>query len=147
MRVRGFEYYEGYEGVVPLPQRATDKSAGYDFEAAETVTLAPGEIALIKTGLKAYMQSDEYLAVHVRSGLSVRNGLSCINDVGVIDADYYDANGHIMVPVINLGKAELTIEKGMRFAQGIFQKYLTIDNDTPKATARTGGFGSTGEKS
>lgn len=134
---------------IDLPTRKTGCSAGYDFAAAEDVLLEPGRVTLVPTGLKAYMQPDEYLGIHVRSGFSIRNRVSCVNDEGIIDADYYgnaDNEGHIFVALVNLGDNSVQIKKGTRIAQGIFYRYLTVDGDAAGiGTARSGGMGSTGE--
>ncbi|MGM9539369.1 dUTP diphosphatase [Anaerovibrio sp.] len=149
-RQRGFEVVSAYaESGVELPRRKTGASAGYDIRAAEAVALPPGQVTLVPTGIKAYMQPDEYLGLHVRSGFSIKNRVSCINGQGVIDADYYnnpDNEGHIMVPLINHGENTVEIARGMRIAQGIFYRYLTVDGDEAgRGTGRQGGFGSTGE--
>lgn len=134
---------------IDLPTRKTGCSAGYDFAAAEDVLLEPGRVTLVPTGLKAYMQPDEYLGIHVRSGFSIRNRVSCVNDEGIIDADYYgneDNEGHIFVALVNLGDNSVQIKKGTRIAQGIFYRYLTVDGDAAGiGTVRSGGMGSTGE--
>ena len=150
MRTRGFEVVSAYEGKgVRLPARKTAMSAGYDIEAAEDVVLPPHRVTLVPTGLKAYMGPDEYLGLHVRSGFSVRHGISCVNDEGIIDADYYgneDNEGHIMLALINHGDEPVEVKKGTRVAQGIFYRYLTADGDEAGCGAkRGGGLGSTGE--
>lgn len=149
MRKRGFEVVTAYQGKVTIPVRKTGCSAGYDLAAAEDVELLPGKVTIVPTGLKAYMQDDEYLGLHVRSGISIKHNISCINNVGIVDADYYgnaDNEGHIMVPLINHGTEVFSVTKGMRVAQGIFYKYLTVDGDEAGVgAARDGGFGSTGE--
>ena len=72
MRKRGFEVVSKYEGKgINIPTRHTAASAGYDMEAAEETVLAPHRVTIVPTGLKAYMQPDEYLALHVRSGFSI----------------------------------------------------------------------------
>ena len=135
---------------IDLPTRKTGCSAGYDLAAAEDMSLEPGRVTLVPTGLKAYMQPDEYLGIHVRSGFSIRNRVSCVNDEGIIDADYYgntDNEGHIFVALVNLGDNSVQIKKGTRIAQGIFYRYLTVDGDAAGiGTARSGGMGSTGEE-
>lgn len=147
-KIRGFEVVAAYEGKnVLLPQRKTGGSAGYDFAAAETVLAAPGAVALVPTGIKAYMQAGEYLGLHIRSGLSVKKKLMLINGQGIIDADYYnnaDNEGHIMVAVYNPTNEAITIEAGERIAQGIFYRYLLADEDENNVAVRQGGFGSTG---
>lgn len=150
MRRRGFEVVAAYaEKDVRLPRRKTGASAGYDIEAAEDVVLPPQAVGLVPTGLKAYMQADEYLGVYVRSGFSLKHAVSLINGQGVIDADYYDNEeneGHIVIAMFNHGREPVAIPRGMRVAQGIFYKYLPIDGDVPgEGASRRGGLGSTGE--
>lgn len=147
MKQRGFEIVTTYQGqFIHLPRRRTVASAGYDIESAVNITLEPQKVTLIPTGLKAYMQSDEYLGIHIRSGFSIKQNVILINGQGVIDADYYnniDNEGHIMIAVFNLSAQVIQIEKGMRIAQGIFYKYLLTDDDDAKGV-RAGGMGSTG---
>ena len=139
--IRGFEILEGYSGI-HLPTRKTAYSAGYDLEAAENVCVSREKISLVPTGLKAFFPADEVLLIYLRSSLAVKYNLILANGVGVIDADY---RGHIILPVISLG-GEFEIKRGMRIAQGIFQKYLTIDGDTiGVGEVRRGRFGSTGD--
>jgi len=140
---RGFEILQGYEnsGII-LPTRKTAFSAGYDLQAAENVFVSKDKISLVPTGLKAFMLSDEVLMIYIRSSLAVKYGVTLANGVGVIDADY---NGHIILPVVSF-LGEFEIKKGMRIAQGIFQKYLPVDGDKIGVGAiRAGRFGSTGE--
>lgn len=147
MRKRGFEVVSYYKGKgINLPSRKTEKSAGYDIEAAEDVTIPPHGVGRVPTGLKAFMADDEYLGIHIRSGISFKHTLSLVNDTGIIDADYYnnpDNEGHIVIGIINLSDREVTIRKGERIAQGIFSKYLLVDNDSAGGK-RKGGLGSTG---
>ncbi len=147
MRKRGFEVISSYSGRgIRLPRRSTARSAGYDIEAAEDVTIPPLGVGKVPTGLKAYMTDDEYLSIHIRSGISFRHCLSLVNDTGIIDADYYnnpDNEGHIIIGIINLSREPVTIRKGDRVAQGIFSRYLTTDDDEASED-RKGGFGSTG---
>lgn len=150
MRLRGFEFISSYKiANLLLPVRKTKYSAGYDIAAAEDVILSPRTTTLVATGLKSYMLADEYLGIHIRSGLSVKNNVSLINSEGIIDADYYnntDNEGHIMIALYNHNTAPITIAKGTRIAQGIFYKYLTTDTDeNDSSVTRAGGLGSTGQ--
>ena len=144
---RGFEVIKDYKSVeIVLPRRKTASSAGYDITTAEDIALLPGKVTLIPTGIKAYMEQDEYLGIHMRSGLAVKHGLSLINGQGIIDADYYnnpDNEGHILIAVINHGDETVQMLKGTRIAQGIFYKYLKTDDDSADGI-RAGGLGSTG---
>lgn len=147
MRNRGFEVISSFrEKNINLPVRKTAHSAGYDIEAAESVSVEPGALALVATGLKAYMQADEYLGIHIRSSLGIKQQLLLANSQGVIDADYYnnsDNEGHIIIALRNMGDRTVTINKGDRIAQGIFYQYFTADEDFAEGI-RSGGFGSTG---
>ena len=149
MRKRGFEIISTYKNKnINLPSRKTAKSAGYDLEAGTDVLIEAGKTAIIPTGLKAYMLDDEYLGIHIRSSLAFKKHLNLINAQGIIDSDYYnnpDNEGHIMIGIINFGTEDVQIKKGMRIAQAIFYKFLTVDDEILDDTIRQGGFGSTGE--
>lgn len=147
MKQRGFEIVAAWRDKgIHLPNRKTEKSAGYDIESAADVDLLPGKVVLIPTGLKAYMGADEYLGIHIRSSMAIKRGIILINSTGIIDADYYnnpDNEGHIMVAVYNTTSKTVHVKKGDRVAQGIFARYLKTDDDAA-AGKRTGGVGSTG---
>jgi dUTP pyrophosphatase len=150
MRLRGFELISSYQNKdILIPTRKTQYSAGYDIAAAEDVTLASATVTLVPTGIKAYMQSDEYLGIHIRSGLSIKNRLSLMNGQGIIDADYYnntENEGHIFIAIFNYNLQNIIINKGTRIAQGIFYKFLLTDVDkNSQFLTRMGGLGSTGE--
>ena len=90
MKVRGFEKITKYAAVeFSMPERKTQKSAGYDICLPEDIELLPGKLQLVPTGIKAYMQDDEYLGVHIRSSIAVKKHISLVNNQGIIDADYY----------------------------------------------------------
>jgi len=148
MSERRFAAIRQYEGRVNLPERKTSLSAGYDLEAAEPITVEPGKVALVPTGLKAYMEEGDVLLLAIRSSLALKRRLTLANTVGVIDADYVDNpdnEGHIMVALANLGEQPVAIEKGERIAQAIFTRYLTTVDDQAGGK-RMGGFGSTGQR-
>jgi len=135
-----------YEDVI-LPKRNTKYSAGYDFYSPISFTLKPGERKVIPTGIKVSMNENEYLAIYIRSSLGFKYDIRMCNQVGIIDADYYDnseTNGHIFVCLKNEGTKEVTINKGDRFVQGIFTPYLITDDDCATGI-RKGGIGSTGK--
>ncbi len=149
MKTRGFEKITAYAAVdFNMPERKTRKSAGYDFCLPEPVVLEPGRVQLVPTGIKAYMPDDEYLGMHIRSGMALKKQLLLVNNVGIIDADYYnnaDNEGHIMLALLNMGSEPVALAKNERVAQGIFYKYLIADGDLAEEKAqRGGGFGSTG---
>ena len=149
-KVRGFEVAKGFENAgINLPVRKTKYSAGYDIEAAEDCIIpvfkAGQKPTLVKTGLKSYMQDDEYLMLCNRSSNPFKKGLVLANSVGIVDADYYgnpDNDGAIMFAFYNFFDKDIEIKKGDVIGQGIFQKYGIIDGDVAEQE-RVGGFGST----
>ncbi|XMB71837.1 dUTP diphosphatase [Mycoplasmatota bacterium WC30] len=147
MKKRGFKVVTKYlNNSIKLPARKTSGSAGYDFSAAETISIPAKKIAFVPTGIKAFMPKDEVLQMYPRSSLSFKKNLIKANSVGIIDSDYYnnpDNEGEIKLILYNFGEEEVVINKGDRVAQGIFTKYLTVDNDENNVK-RLGGFGSTG---
>lgn len=147
MKIRGFELVSQFTDENLLPKRETAHAAGYDLKAAETVSLEPGEIKLIPTGVKAYMQANEVLYLYDRSSNPRKKGLVLINSVGVIDGDYYGnpANeGHIFAQMRNITEETVVVETGERIVQAVFAPFLLADGDQADGI-RTGGFGSTGK--
>ena len=146
MDIRGFEVVSSFEDAqINLPQRTTAESAGYDIECAETVTINPGEVKIVPTGIKAFMAYNEFLAIHISSSIGIKRHIMLANCTGIIDSDYYnneDNEGHILLGLYNLGTEAVTLEKGERVAQGIFTKYL-VANDDEANGIRRGGIGST----
>lgn len=145
-KVRGFELVSQFTNDDLLPKRETAQAAGYDLKVAEETIIKPGEIKLVPTGIKAYMQASEVLYLYDRSSNPRKKGLVLINSVGVIDGDYYGnpANeGHIFAQMQNITDQPVTLEVGERIVQAVFAPFLLADGD--EATGlRTGGFGSTG---
>lgn len=136
---------EIYEDI-KLPQRATSKSAGYDFYLPEAIELNPGETTKIATGIRVEMEDEWVLKLYPRSGLGFKYRLQLNNTVGIIDADYFysDNEGHIHAKLTNDSNENqtLVLEPGTGFMQGIFVEYgITVDDDA--TTVRNGGFGST----
>lgn len=132
---------------LPLPSYATKGAAGLDLVAAvtEPVLLAPGERALIPTGLRIALPEGFELQVRPRSGLALKHGIILPNSPGTIDEDY---RGELGVIMLNTGKDLFRIERGARIAQGVIAPVERIQWDectTLDETARgEGGFGSTG---
>ncbi|MCI7083807.1 MAG: dUTP diphosphatase [Tenericutes bacterium] len=134
--------YESYS----LPKRSTKNSAGYDIASLEEYTLKPGEAHIFVTGLKVTMNSDEVLYLYGRSSFGYKYNITLANSVGVIDSDFYnniDNEGHFKVKLINHGEKEVKINIGDRIAQGVFMKYLIVDNEEKIIKERKGGLGST----
>ena len=132
---------------IKLPLRGTQGSAGYDFFAPTTLIIPPKTEILVPTGIRAELQNGTFLAVFPRSGLGFKFRLQLNNTVGIIDADYFNAEneGHIMLKLYNDTIEEKTVEisAGSGFTQGIFLPF-GITTDDQAIEKRTGGFGSTG---
>lgn len=132
---------------LPLPHYATKDSAGMDLLAAidEDKTLAFGERALIPTGLAFALPAGFEAQVRPRSGLALKNGITCLNTPGTIDADY---RGEVGVILINLGQEPFTITRGMRIAQLVIapvtQGAWQVVSSLTTTDRGEGGFGSTG---
>ena len=124
-----------------LPQRDSKATAGYDIYLLEDLHIKPNEIKKLPTGLKAHFQDDEVLFLIVRSSTGFKYNIRLCNQVGVIDADYYnnkDNEGHIWAKIQNEGDKDVFIPKGEAILQGIFLKYLTSDTDGNINIERTG---------
>ncbi|AGF76398.1 dUTP diphosphatase [Bartonella vinsonii] len=158
LSVQRLEHGQGLE----LPHYATTGSAGLDLRAAfgegETVVLAPGQRALIPTGLIFHLQPGFEAQIRPRSGLALKHGITCLNTPGTIDSDY---RGEVKVLLINLGQEDFSIERGMRIAQTIIAPVIQVNvceiepdenessqNNAENQAAKSrgaGGFGSTGQ--
>ena len=122
------ELYDSYE----IPSRDTYYAAGYDFHALTDFVIHPGEIKKIPTGIKASMEDDEVLLLMVRSSQGFRFNIRLINQVGVVDKDYYNNptnEGHIYIGLQNEGEKNYEVKKGEGFGQGLFMKYLLTEDD------------------
>ena len=151
-KIRGFEAVteEMRKGTMDyvLPVRGSSKSAGYDISSPITVTIEPHSSVLVWTNIKVYMAEDELLQLHVRSSIGIKRNLMLKNTTGIVDSDYYSNesnDGNIGLALYNTGDEAVVIQKGERLVQGIFMKYLTVDNDTFLKDERTGGIGSSGK--
>jgi dUTP pyrophosphatase len=134
---------------LPLPSYQSALAAGLDLVAAvpadAPLTLAPGQRALIPTGIAIALPPGAEAQVRPRSGLAVRHGLTVLNAPGTIDADY---RGELQVLLVNLGADAVAVARGMRIAQLVvatvaraqLNEVSTLD-ETPRGS---GGFGSTG---
>ena len=131
-----------YDDIV-LPRRATSGSAGYDFTSPVDITIKPGEMVKVPSGIRCYIEDGYVLNIYPRSSLGFKYQMALANTTGIIDADYYNAlnEGHIIVALVNRGNKDIVISKGDRFVQGVFFKFYTVEEEeiTDK---RTGGFGS-----
>lgn len=134
-----------YNSII-LPKRSTKLSAAYDIRSVDNLTIKPGESKILNTGLKVCMNDDEVLYIFSRSSLGYKHDVFLTNCVGVIDADYYnnkDNEGHFKVKLTNNGKEDFVVNVNDRVAQGVFMKYLTVDDEDEIINERIGGIGST----
>lgn len=129
-----------------LPAYATNGDAGADLASAQEVTLAPGERALVPTGIALALPPGTVGLVHPRSGLAARHGISIANAPGTVDSGY---RGEILVNLINLDPREsFTVKVGDRIAQLVVQEFLHADfaevDSLPDSDRGDTGHGSTG---
>ena len=120
--------YDNYK----LPMRDSKSTAGYDIYLLEDLELKPNDIVKLPTGIKSYFNNDEVLLMVLRSSMGFKYNIRLVNQVGVIDADYYNNEnneGHIFIKIQNEGKETVSFKAGEAIAQGIFLKYLTTKSD------------------
>ena len=129
--------------AIKIPVRATEGSAGYDFVCPFDLTIKPGEMIKVPTGIRCFIESNYVLQIYPRSSIGIKYQVCLANTVGIIDSDYYNAKneGHIITALVNRGDKDFVINKGDRIVQGIFVEYHTADEEEV-TTKRTGGFGS-----
>lgn len=128
-----------------MPEMATAGAAGYDLYASKAVTIKAGEYEKVPTGIRISMPVGFEAQIRPRSGLAAKHGVTVLNAPGTIDSDY---RGEICVILINHGKKDFEIEKGMRIAQMVFSKVIQVSFKQVEQLDETnrgeGGFGSTG---
>jgi len=132
--------------TLPLPMYATAESAGFDLSAAADLTIAPGQIALVPTGLVIEVPSGYFLGIFARSSTPLKRGLLVANGVGIIDPDYNGPDDEVRIQVLNITDAPVKVARGDRLAQGIILPAPRVEweevQDIPRPSR--GGFGSTG---
>jgi dUTP pyrophosphatase len=134
---------------LPLPAYQTAHAAGLDLLAAvpeeAPIFLAPGEHAMIPTGLAIALPADHEAQVRPRSGLAAKHGVTVLNSPGTIDADY---RGEICVLLINHGDETFLVQRGERIAQMVIAPVSRVElvptSTLPSTDRGSGGFGSTG---
>ncbi|MFT6385915.1 MAG: dUTP pyrophosphatase [Rickettsiales bacterium] len=130
-----------------LPKYETTGSAGMDLQAAidDFVTIKPGEIKLIKTGIAIELEIGFEAQIRPRSGLALKNGITVLNTPGTIDSDY---RGEVCIILINHSQVDFEIKRGMRIAQMIIAKYeqasIIETMNLDRTNRGSSGFGSTG---
>lgn len=132
------------------PAYATAGAAGFDLRSNEEVTLMPGEIKLVPTGLFMEIPLGYEGQVRPRSGLSLKRGITVLNTPGTVDSDY---RGEVGVILINHSDKPQRLEKGERVAQMVIAKHETAEIEVVESVEElestdrgAGGFGSTGTK-
>ena len=137
------------ESTNPLPAYVTEGAAGMDVRAflSEPVQLASLERALIPTGLYIELPQGYEAQIRPRSGLAIKQGITCLNTPGTIDSDY---RGEIKIILINLSNEVQVVRNGDRIAQMVVQKVEKVDWEEvtllSETTRNNGGFGSTGKQ-
>jgi len=130
---------------VALPAYQTAESAGFDLAASEDVTIEPGQVTLVPTGLVIEVPHGHFLGVFARSSTPLKRGLMVANGVGVVDPDYSGPADEVKIEVINFTQKPVHVKKGDRIAQGLFIPVVQArwtEADAIRAESR-GGFGST----
>lgn len=129
-----------------LPEYQTAEAAGFDLAAVADVTVEPGRVALIPTGLVIQVPLRMFLGIFARSSTPLKKGLMIANGVGVVDPDYCGATDEIKIAVMNFTREVVTVRAGDRLAQGILLEAPRVqwaESAEAGATSR-GGFGSSG---
>ena len=133
------------DASTPLPTYATEGSAGFDLAARVDMTVAPGAVALVPTGLVIEVPAGHFLGVFARSSTPLKRGLMVANGVGVVDSDYCGPEDEIRIAVLNFTQAPATIARGDRLAQGVIIPFVRAEwTEAPPKQRSRGGFGSTG---
>jgi dUTP pyrophosphatase len=136
------------QSVNPLPSYATDGSSGMDLRASleADIELEPLQRCLVPTGLFLEIPAGYEAQVRPRSGLAIKQGITCLNTPGTIDADY---RGEIKVILVNLSAEVHLIRHGDRIAQMVFQKVEKVNwmpvSEITETERNAGGFGHTGK--
>lgn len=131
-----------------LPQYQTAGAAGFDLAASVAMTVQPGDVVLVPTGLVIEVPAGHFLGVFARSSTPLRRGLMVANGVGIVDQDYCGPTDEIKIEVYNFTAYAVAVEPGDRLAQGLILPVVRanwVESDASGGTAR-GGFGTTGTK-
>ena len=137
-----------FDKNIKLPTYKTSGSSGMDLVAyiKNKITINPGKIALVPTGIAVAIPENYEIQIRPRSGLAAKKSISVLNTPGTVDSDY---RGEIIIILINLSKKSFVVKSGDRVAQMILRpvakgKLLEVKN-LPKTVRGKGGFGSTGK--
>lgn len=131
---------------IALPQYESEGAAAFDLAAAVDVTVEPGTVALIPTGLIIEVPAGMFLGIFARSSTPLRRGLMVANGVGIVDQDYCGPHDEVKIAVLNFTSAPVRVAAGDRIAQGMLLPVTRVDWEEVEMirSASRGGFGSTG---
>jgi dUTP pyrophosphatase len=134
------------DAAVALPAYQTAGAAGFDLASSVDMTVQPGEVALVPTGLVVEVPAGHFLGIFARSSTPLKRGLMVANGVGIVDSDYCGPTDEIRIEVLNFTTTPVRIVRGDRLAQGVVMACARVtwrEADTGERPAR-GGFGATG---
>ena len=131
---------------IPLPRYESAEAAAFDLTAAADVTIQPGQVALVPTGLVIEVPRGMFLGIFARSSTPLKRGLMVANGVGIVDPDYCGPQDEVKIAVMNFTETPVHVQSGDRIAQGVLLPATRVTWEETEAvrTNSRGGFGSTG---
>jgi dUTP pyrophosphatase len=131
---------------VSLPAYESAGAAAFDLASAADVTIAPGTVRLVPTGLVVEVPAGMFLGIFARSSTPLKRGLMVANGVGVVDSDYCGPEDEVKIAVVNFTAEDVTVRKGDRIAQAMLlaSPRVTWEEAGELAARSRGGFGATG---
>jgi dUTP pyrophosphatase len=129
-----------------LPKYETAGAAGFDLAASLDMTVQPGQVTLVPTGLVIAVPEGHVLGIFARSSTPLKRGLMVANGVGLVDSDYRGPADEVKIEVFNFTAAPVTVRRGDRLAQGVIMPFVRAEwcEETAAGAPTRGGFGSTG---
>jgi len=129
-----------------MPSYQTAGAAGFDLAASADLTIQPGQIALVPTGLVIAVPAGHFLGIFARSSTPLKRGLVVANGVGVLDSDYSGPTDELKIQLMNVTSVPVFVKRGDRLAQGVIMPFVRADFEEAAAASSPdrGGFGSTG---
>jgi dUTP pyrophosphatase len=130
---------------VSLPAYETSGAAGFDLASRVDMTIEPGQVVLVPTGLVVEVPAGHLLGVFARSSTPLKRGLMVANGVGVVDSDYCGPADEIKIEVVNFTTTPVAIRRGERLAQGVILPFVRAEWQEERKIQRPtrGGFGAT----
>ncbi|MEI6244460.1 MAG: dUTP diphosphatase [Acidobacteriota bacterium] len=134
------------DSAVPMPSYQTAGAAGFDLAASADLTIQPGQIALVPTGLVIAVPAGHFVGIFARSSTPLKRGLVVANGVGVLDSDYSGPTDELKIQLMNVTSSPVDVKRGDRLAQGVIMPFVRADFEEAAEAAGPdrGGFGSTG---